>query len=301
VWAAGVVTWEVFTGRRLFKADGDLASMLRIITTDPPPLEQVCPGVPSSAADAVRAALARDRDERCATARELRTLLLGSPPRALASAEEVAEYVRRTAGRALEGREAHIAEFERLREQRRAATETAHDAALSSSSDALAAGTATSRRTAAALAGLALVAATGAAYGLWQARRPAPSSSPASVVAGSSIASPPPALATGAASAPSEAKDNVLRISANAPIAQLKISGRVVSIEVPANRIDVEAPARGFSIEAISTDGRRATFVSLVRAQDATLAFPKRKVAGGAPAPPRSSAPLPLSPSPYGK
>ncbi len=71
VFSLGVVLWEMVTGRRLFSADTEVDE-LRLILSGPvtPPME-VEPVVPEDLSDVIMKALARPRDERFATAREL--------------------------------------------------------------------------------------------------------------------------------------------------------------------------------------------------------------------------------------
>lgn len=94
VWAAGVIAWELLSGRRLF--DGDpVPTLLKLVSGEPPLLSSVCPDVPLPLAEAVASALVADRQRRCASAEEFRRRLLAacSGRVELASAEEVGEYV----------------------------------------------------------------------------------------------------------------------------------------------------------------------------------------------------------------
>ena len=68
VYAAGVVLWEVLTGRRLFKADHDGALVAMILRgTDTSP-DTVNPAIPKEIADVCMQALEIDPDERFASA-----------------------------------------------------------------------------------------------------------------------------------------------------------------------------------------------------------------------------------------
>jgi serine/threonine-protein kinase len=71
VWSLGVVLWELLTGRRLFRRDSD-AETLRAVTDTPIfPASQIRPGLPPELDAIVMRALARNPEERYATARQL--------------------------------------------------------------------------------------------------------------------------------------------------------------------------------------------------------------------------------------
>jgi len=103
VFAAGIVIWEALTGRRLFKAENEAATLSRILSESPPSLESVAPELGSAVSDVVMKALARDRDERFATtaafADALEAAAADSPSLAsLASSRELAAYVQEAMG-----------------------------------------------------------------------------------------------------------------------------------------------------------------------------------------------------------
>ena len=68
VWAAGVVAWEIFAGRRLHAHDDDVATLLKVATLAPPLLRTVAPDVPEAIEAAVAGALEMNVAERHATA-----------------------------------------------------------------------------------------------------------------------------------------------------------------------------------------------------------------------------------------
>jgi serine/threonine-protein kinase len=118
VWAAGVVAWEIFAGRRLYSTgDNDVATMLKIVTQTPPPLRSVRPDTPAEIEEAVASALTLDVAARCPTARDFAQRLLAAARRTCGVAEiaEVAEYVERLAGPKLAERRRKIAEVGKLR------------------------------------------------------------------------------------------------------------------------------------------------------------------------------------------
>jgi serine/threonine protein kinase len=101
VWAAGVVAWELFAGRRMYPQMDPMPMMLRIINDPPPLLRKGNPELPVALEEAVSMALEPDRKLRCASALEFRGLLLGAlgGESKLATREEVGSFV---AGLAIE-------------------------------------------------------------------------------------------------------------------------------------------------------------------------------------------------------
>jgi serine/threonine protein kinase len=91
VWAAGIVAWELFAGRRLFDSKNDIATALRLLEQRPPRLRTVRSDVPPAVDDAVAYALVPEVDLRCPTAREFLRRLSGAGP--AASQDDVAEVV----------------------------------------------------------------------------------------------------------------------------------------------------------------------------------------------------------------
>jgi serine/threonine-protein kinase len=100
VWAAGVVVWELITGRRLYEHEDEVATLLSIVTQEPPRLRDVIRGVPSAIEEAVSYALTSDLNGRCSSAEALRTLLEAAwqDIGGMASTTEVAAFVRATVG-----------------------------------------------------------------------------------------------------------------------------------------------------------------------------------------------------------
>ncbi len=94
VWAAGVVAWEVFAGRRLFSGD-PVPTLLKIIERDAPTLSSVVAQIPQEVSDVLAWALTRDVSVRCSSASELKRRLIAACAGWVtpASSEEVAELV----------------------------------------------------------------------------------------------------------------------------------------------------------------------------------------------------------------
>jgi phosphate binding protein len=95
LYAAGIVAWELFSGRRLL-GDAPAAPSNRMLSEPTPPLASVAEAVPPAVAAVVDRALARDRDRRFATAKEMRAALeaaLESSGIRKAGREEVGRFV----------------------------------------------------------------------------------------------------------------------------------------------------------------------------------------------------------------
>ena len=71
IFAIGILLWELTTMRGLFRADNELAVMSLIAHYDPPAPSTVVEGYPAELEAIVMKALARDREQRYATARAL--------------------------------------------------------------------------------------------------------------------------------------------------------------------------------------------------------------------------------------
>jgi serine/threonine protein kinase len=71
IFALGTTLWELTVGRRLFKAANDVETMKNVREAKIPDPRSIVPSFPAALATIVMRALARDRDERYATAAEL--------------------------------------------------------------------------------------------------------------------------------------------------------------------------------------------------------------------------------------
>ncbi len=108
VWAAGVVVWELVTGRKLYDHEDDVATLLSVVTEEPPRLAQVLQGVPASLDEAVSYALTSDVTRRCPSAETLRCMLESAWDECggMATPAELGAFVRQTVGHKLAERRA---------------------------------------------------------------------------------------------------------------------------------------------------------------------------------------------------
>lgn len=117
VWAAGIIAWELVTGKKLVHLDDNQAVV--IPKTDPPPVRSADPSLSPEMDAAIAGALRVDRGERTKTAQLFARQLTSAAKAAgmFADADEVAEHVARLAGPLLEERKAALAEARRRRRE----------------------------------------------------------------------------------------------------------------------------------------------------------------------------------------
>jgi len=111
IFAAGVVLWELLTGKRLFASENDGATVEKILVGWVAPPSSVAKEIPTKLDDIVLRALDADPESRFATAREMAVALEDAMPRALG--REVGAWVESTACDALAKRRALVANAER--------------------------------------------------------------------------------------------------------------------------------------------------------------------------------------------
>ncbi|MEZ4258919.1 MAG: serine/threonine-protein kinase [Polyangiaceae bacterium] len=110
VYAAGVVLWELLTGRRLFDGETEALVLVRAMEGHVPPPSSVNPAVSSGIDEVIRRALARDPAHRFASAKEMAIALERSGT--LASPSEIGEWVEHIAGDLLRSRAEQVAAVE---------------------------------------------------------------------------------------------------------------------------------------------------------------------------------------------
>jgi serine/threonine-protein kinase len=67
VFAAGIVTWELLTGQRLFKAEGEAETLFKVVAAEVPPIRNYEPGVPPEVEVVIKRALAAHPADRFAS------------------------------------------------------------------------------------------------------------------------------------------------------------------------------------------------------------------------------------------
>jgi len=112
VYAAGVVLWEMVTGRRLFKNENQVNLLHEVLSAEVPLPSTVNPNVSPEVDRIVQKAISRNLDERYATAREMAEAIDGCLD--VASSMKVAQWIQATAGPVLETRLALVSEVDRL-------------------------------------------------------------------------------------------------------------------------------------------------------------------------------------------
>lgn len=119
VWAAGVLAWELIARQRLYRSDDDVATLLSIVTEQPPRLSHVLPQIPKILDEAVSSALQPVLENRCPTAEEFRARLEKAWAAAdgMADADELAQFMQRVVGPELEARNERITHVKSLRQR----------------------------------------------------------------------------------------------------------------------------------------------------------------------------------------
>jgi serine/threonine protein kinase len=110
IFALGVVLWELTTGQRLFRMDSDLDTLAKVQECNVPRPSSIIRGYPLELERVVQKALAKNKNERYRTARELsRALQSMLMKRGLfIASDEVSTYIRSIFGDRIEKREAHL-------------------------------------------------------------------------------------------------------------------------------------------------------------------------------------------------
>jgi serine/threonine-protein kinase len=111
IFALGVVLWELTTSQRLFRMDTDLDTLEKVQACVVPPPSSLVPDYPVELESVVMKALAKRKQDRFQTARELSRALQNFLMRrgAFVGPEEVAQFVRQVFSDRIQKREAHLA------------------------------------------------------------------------------------------------------------------------------------------------------------------------------------------------
>ena len=75
-YALAVITYEMLAGRTPFAGDDVMDVLRQVISSDPPPLEQIAPHVPIEVADVLRRALSKDPEQRFPSINEFASALM---------------------------------------------------------------------------------------------------------------------------------------------------------------------------------------------------------------------------------
>ncbi len=117
IWSAGIVTWELFAGRRLYPNGEGVATLLKLLQEPPPKLRTACPEVTPEIEEVVARALSHKADDRPPTAAAYAKSLADACAKAglAADHEAVAEFAKQAAGARLATRRAQVQEALKLR------------------------------------------------------------------------------------------------------------------------------------------------------------------------------------------
>jgi serine/threonine-protein kinase len=110
IFALGVVLWELTTGQRLFRMDSDLDTMAKVQECNPPRPSTIVRGYPIDLEKIVMKALAKNKNERYRTARELSRALQSLLMRRglFVASDEVAAYMQSLFADRIRKREEHL-------------------------------------------------------------------------------------------------------------------------------------------------------------------------------------------------
>jgi len=114
VWAAGVLAWEIVTGRALWPREAeDVATLIKLVTTPPPRLREIDPSVSEELDLTIAKALAMEPADRWPSAAAFSKALIAATE--VGGTEELAQYVRIAASTKLEQRREQIRSMGALR------------------------------------------------------------------------------------------------------------------------------------------------------------------------------------------
>lgn len=320
LFAVGVVLWETLTGDRLFRGENDLDTMRRIIEAPIPNPSSVNADVPQSVDAIVKKALAREPDERYATASEfLEALEKALPP---APSRQVSAWLEDVCGDRLADRRALLREMleGRLAPLAPNATEGLDPHSVSSGGesvpqlrrsegtagkiavyDATLATPSPRRKTWVALA--ASVAVIGAvALAVIAGRSSSSSVSTASATVAAATGAPVASVSTTAAATPPAVDEIELTLTADAPIRTVEAQG-VRSLEIRGThaRLVVAKWIGALSVDAALDGGKRAhASVDAQGSRDVRLAPVASTKPGPKPPPTAHPTATELQSNPYG-
>jgi eukaryotic-like serine/threonine-protein kinase len=110
IFAAGVLLWELLTGKRLFQAETDAATLMKVMQAAIPPPSSLVPSLPRAWDAVVARATERSPEHRFATARDMAIAVEGCE--GVASTTQVGEWVETLAAGTLGSRAQMLARIE---------------------------------------------------------------------------------------------------------------------------------------------------------------------------------------------
>lgn len=120
LFALGIVLYEVVSGRKPFEARNDVELIQAVLFNDIVPLSEQCPTTPRALSDVCMRALARERDERFATGKQMARAIEEALGPELLDEDECAELMVRMFPKHVEANRAlltgHLADIHELRE-----------------------------------------------------------------------------------------------------------------------------------------------------------------------------------------
>jgi serine/threonine-protein kinase len=296
VWGAGVLAWELLTGRKLRRGETEAASLIALVSERPPRASSVCPDLLPALDDAVASALTLKPADRCSSADELRRRLLNAirGHEEPADAADVGTFVQRVAG--------HLIQERRARRAEALSRSISFPGATAVTAVTQQVGPPRPRRSRWKSGGVVGIGIALVALGtMWSLRRTTSEArseeAPASAVESAPLASPPPSpTASASAAEPAMRARSALKIRANAAIAVIHIGARRLAIEPPAAEVsvDLEEGEREGALDLLvkAADGRGSR-LRMIEGQDAAFVeFPAPVRARGEPIDPRAISPF---------
>lgn len=276
VWAAGVLAWELVTGRRLRKHKDDVQSLLEIVSGDPPRASTLVPDVDPALDDLIASALTTDLEQRCPSAATLRSRILAAFGTTLADTHECAEWAESVAAELFESRKNKLRAARSLRDQ----LDSLFDASELETTTPLSSKGLTENRDGddaadpptELLPSIApdspllqkprrrgmLVAAIGVTLVIGVLVAFTSQRAPTTPIAVASQAPEPASSPEPRASALTTKLPARLVIDANLPVTSLSIDGRNVEVETPGTHLDLALPSFALDRSELKLDARAA-------------------------------------------
>jgi eukaryotic-like serine/threonine-protein kinase len=327
IWAAGIVVWELLVGRRLYKQDDQVATLLKIVSETPPRVREHRPDIPQALDDLVAEALSVDVDKRIPSAAEFRRRLTEAWKLAggIAEASEVGEFAAQVGATKLSARREQVTRVLRLRARIALVGENARASLAQDSSphgspndETTSAISASSMSQPSEIAGIHAAAVVApprrsnrrwgvaavlgggmtlgtAAILIWAlsgTRADAGDAKAAALLPTSEQKVEPASPAPKAPAKP--ASPRKVTLTSTERLESLSIGGKLQKIEAGSKRVELELPAdtngKALSVEGTTADGRKVTRELSATDSQLELDFPaSRAVRGpvGSPRPPK--------------